>query len=79
MIGVSFAHYTDLGLLAESRGRFLRQAQQTPAQTLADLQAAINRFLAETNENPKLFVWTADPDTIIAAFRRGYQALDSIH
>jgi len=27
--------------------------------------------LAETNDNPKPFVWTADPDKIIAAVRRG--------
>jgi hypothetical protein len=47
--------------------------------SLVDLQAAIGRFLAETNDNPKPFVWTADPDTIIAAVRRGYQVLDSIH
>ena len=47
--------------------------------SLVDLQAAINRFLAETNENPKPFSWTADPDNIIAAVKRGYQALDSIH
>jgi hypothetical protein len=47
--------------------------------SLVDLQAAINRFLVETNDNPKPFVWTADPDIIIAAVRRGYQALDSIH
>ncbi|MDP6406810.1 MAG: IS630 family transposase, partial [Alphaproteobacteria bacterium] len=46
---------------------------------LVDLQAAINRFVAETNKNPKSFSWTADPDTIIAAVRRGHQALDSIH
>jgi|TARA_Y100000310_G_C20541362_1_gene743463 transposase len=47
--------------------------------SLVDLQAAINRFVAETNKNPKSFSWTADPDTIIAAVRRGHQALDSIH
>ncbi len=47
--------------------------------SLVDLQAAINRFVAETNENPKSFSWTADPDKIIAAVKRGYQALDSIH
>jgi hypothetical protein len=29
--------------------------------------------------NPKPFVWTSDPDAIIAAVRRGYQVLDSIH
>jgi hypothetical protein len=36
-----------------------------------DLQAAIERFLAETNDNFKH--WTADPDNIIAALRRGCQ------
>ncbi len=47
--------------------------------SLVDLQAAINRFVAETNENPKSFSWTADPDRIIAAVKRRHQALDSIH
>ena len=47
--------------------------------SLVDLQAAINRFLAETNDDPRPFVWTANPDKIIAAVRRGYQVLDSIH
>ena len=47
--------------------------------SVVDLQAAINRFLAETNAEPKPFTWTADPDKIIAAVRRGHQALDSIH
>jgi transposase len=47
--------------------------------SIVDLQAALNRFLRETNEHPKPFVWTADPDTIIAAVRRGYQTLESIH
>jgi len=47
--------------------------------SLVDLQAAINRFLVEHNESPKPFVWTADPDTIIAAVKRGHQVLDSHH
>ena len=47
--------------------------------SLVDLQAAINRFLAEHNLQPKPFVWTANPDCIIAAVKRGHQALDSIH
>jgi transposase len=47
--------------------------------SLVDLQAAINRFVAETNENPKPFYWIADPDEIIAAVKRGYQALESHH
>jgi hypothetical protein len=29
--------------------------------------------------NPKPFTWTADPDKIIEAVKRGHQALDSIH
>jgi transposase len=37
--------------------------------SVVDLQAAINRFLAETNAEPKPFTSTADPDKIIAAVR----------
>src|SRR6202020_2777410 len=44
--------------------------------SVADLQAAINRFLEEHNQLSKAFTWTADPDEIIAAVRRGRQALD---
>jgi hypothetical protein len=47
--------------------------------SLVALQAAIKRFLAEANENPHPFRWIKDPDKIIAAARRGRQALDSIH
>jgi transposase len=47
--------------------------------SLVALQAAINRFLAEANQNPRPFRWTKDPDKIIAAVRRGHQALDSLH
>jgi len=51
----------------------------SPEYAVVELQAAINRFIAETNNNPKPFVWTADPDRIIVAVRRGHQVLDSIH
>jgi hypothetical protein len=44
-----------------------------------DLQADINRFVVEHNAEPKPFTWTADPDKIIQAVRRGHQVLDSIH
>ena len=47
--------------------------------SIVSLQATINRFLAEANENPKPFRWTKDPNKIIAAVRRGHQALDSLH
>ena len=39
-----------------------RRLKRGVFRSLVDLQAAINRFLAETNDNPKPFVWTADPD-----------------
>ncbi|HMB10824.1 MAG TPA: IS630 family transposase, partial [Saliniramus sp.] len=39
----------------------------------------INRFITEHNEQPKPFVWRADPNAIIAARSRGFQALESIH
>jgi transposase len=47
--------------------------------SVVDLQAAINRFVVEHNAEPKLFTWTADPNKIIQAVRRGLQVLDSIH
>jgi transposase len=46
---------------------------------IADLQAAINRFLRETNDAAKPFIWTADPGAIIEKVRRGKQMLASIH
>jgi transposase len=47
--------------------------------SLADLQAAINRYLSEHNKNPAPFKWKANPEDIIAAAKRGHQTLESIH
>ena len=47
--------------------------------SVTDLQAAINRFLEDHNTHSKPFQWVADPDKIVAAVRRGHQALNSIH
>jgi hypothetical protein len=46
-----------------------RRLKRGVFRSVVDLQAAINRFLAETNAEPKPFAWTADPDKIIAAAR----------
>ena len=35
--------------------------------------------VVEHNAEPKPFIWTADPNKIIQAVRRGHQVLDSIH
>ena len=64
-----------------SRGSFAKLAKRRlnrgVFRCVVDLQAAINRFVAEINHDPKPVTWTADPDKIIAAVRRGQ--LDSIH
>ena len=56
-----------------------RRLKRGVFRSVADLQAAINRFLEDHNAQSKPFHWIADPDKIIAAVRRGHQALDSIH
>ena len=45
---------------------------------VVDLQAAINRFVVDHNLQSKPFVWTADPEKIIAAAARVHQVLESI-
>jgi len=47
--------------------------------SLQELKDAIHRYLDDTNANPKPFIWTKDPNKIIAAVKRGHQMLDSIH
>jgi hypothetical protein len=41
-------------------------------------RAAINRFLDETNQDPKPFTWTADPDKIVAAVKRHNDRPDAV-
>ena len=55
-----------------------RRLKRGVFRSVVDLQAAINRYLAETN-SPKPFVWTAKPEHILEKVRRGNQALDAIH
>jgi transposase len=47
--------------------------------SIVELQAAINRFIAETNGQPQPFVWTKSADAILAAVQRGRQTLESLH
>ena len=48
--------------------------------SVRELQDAIRRFIDEHNTTEaRPFVWTADPDTIIAARKRGFQTLELIH
>jgi transposase len=47
-----------------------RRLKRGVFRSLPELQAAINRFLEETNSEPKPFVWTADPERALAAVKR---------
>lgn len=47
--------------------------------SVEELKGAIRRFLAESNQDPRPFQWTAKPVEILAAVKRGHQVLDSIH
>ncbi|WP_170249444.1 IS630 family transposase, partial [Methylobacterium haplocladii] len=53
-----------------------RRLRRGVFRSLIDVQVAIKRFVAETNCRPKPFVWTADPDRIIQAAKRGHQAFE---
>jgi transposase len=56
-----------------------RRLKRGVFRSIRELKAAISRFLDETNNDPKPFTSTADPDKIVAAVKRGHQLLDSIH
>ena len=56
-----------------------KQLQRGVHRSTTELEADIFAFIKEHNEEPKRFVWKADPDEIIAAVRRGHQTLESIH
>ena len=60
------------GFFATSQSRRLKRGV---FRSVADLQAAINRYLEEHNQLSKAFTWTADPDKIIAAVRRGHPSV----
>ena len=47
--------------------------------SLVEPQAAINRYLAEHNQAPKPFIWTAEPDAILAKVKRRHQTLETLH
>jgi transposase len=47
--------------------------------SVVELQAAINRFLTDSNSDLRPFRWKKDPHKILAAVKRRHQVLDSIH
>jgi hypothetical protein len=55
------------------------RATQMNSSRIGHEEAAINRYLAEHNQNPRPFTWTAEPDRVLAAIARGKQTLESLH
>jgi transposase len=47
--------------------------------SVAELEAAIERYLEHHNADPKPFVWTASAPAILEKVARGRQALESVH
>ena len=74
-------HFTPTSATVESFFAKLtrRRLKRGVFRSVDDLKDAINRFIVETNGDPKPFAWTADPRRILAAVKRGKQALESIH
>jgi hypothetical protein len=66
------------GRLLGHRCRAKRQLKRGVFPCVVALQEAIHCFIATHNHEPKPFVWKDDPKAIIAAAKKGYQALDSI-
>ena len=65
------------GFFAKLTTRRLRRAIFN---SVAECEAAIGRFIAAQNSREaKPFKWTADPDKIIAARKRGVQMINSCH
>jgi transposase len=56
-----------------------RRLKRRVFRSIMDLQTAIHRYITEHNTGPKPFVWTADPERVLAAINRGKQALESAH
>lgn len=53
-----------------------RRLKHGVLRSIIDLQAAINRYLAEHNYHPKPFTWTADPKRVLAALDRENQVIE---
>jgi hypothetical protein len=73
------AKANEYGLATSSESAIHSDSMDCLQASRDDTIGAINRFVIEHNAKPKPFTWTADPDKIIQAVRRGHQVSDSIH
>jgi hypothetical protein len=62
--------FRDLTEKAIRRGAFI---------SVADLELAIENYLAAYNDNPKPFVWTASVESILAKLAKVKAIYDTLH
>ena len=55
-----------------------RRLRRVVFKSIVDLRAAINRCFTETND-PRPFRWTAHPDRIMGAVKRGQEVSESMY
>ena len=46
---------------------------------LSEDSPEVDRFVGENHDNPKAIVWAAGSERVLAAVKRGKEALESIH
>lgn len=72
---------TPINLTTQAAGTPITTAKATRRgifNSVPDLIAAIDAYLAATNDDPKPFVWTATAEQILTKVRRGRVTLDAI-
>jgi hypothetical protein len=81
---LSYALYTDFRIMAQYGGTVLQRNHDEEDQTgvFKSVQALVDAlmdFVEKHNENPKIFNWTKDADTILAKVAKCTQALGTGH
>ena len=56
-----------------------KRLRRSVFRSVPDLVVAINEFVADYNDDPKPFVWTASVDTILAKVNRRKVILETHH
>ncbi len=56
-----------------------RQLRRLAVTSVAELEAAIHRYIAHRNADPRPFTWTASVKSILAKVRKAHETLASLH
>lgn len=56
-----------------------RQLKRLAVTSVAELEAAINGYLEDRNQDPRPYMWTASAEAIIEKVQRGNETLATLH